>query len=77
MRETLKPHQLRAYYAMNIAPNGQIIIPTGGGKTYIMISDCVRRLTTIADDRTIVVVAPRILLANQLCEESFIRRLFN
>ena len=69
MRETLKPHQLRAYYAMNIAPNGQIIIPTGGGKTYIMISDCVRRLTTIADDRTIVVVAPRILLANQLCEE--------
>ena len=54
---------------MNIAPNGQIIIPTGGGKTYIMIADCLRRLTTIADDRTIVVVAPRILLANQLCEE--------
>ena len=69
MKDTLKPHQLRAYYAMNTAPNGQVIIPTGGGKTYIMISDCVRRLTTIDEDRTIVVVAPRILLANQLCEE--------
>ena len=69
MRNTLRALQFRAYDSMNIAPNGQIIIPTGGGKTYIMIADCLRRLTTIADDRTIVVVAPRILLANQLCEE--------
>lgn len=45
---------------------GQIIVPTGGGKTYIMIADCLARA---AQGSTTVVVAPRILLANQLCEE--------
>ena len=46
---------------------GQIIVPTGGGKTYIMIADAVNQLKS--GPKTIVVVAPRILLANQLCEE--------
>ena len=48
---------------------GQIIIPTGGGKTYIMIADCLRQLTKNSVSKTIVVVAPRILLANQLSTE--------
>ena len=66
---TLRPHQQRAYDKMNTAVCGQVIVPTGGGKTYIMIQDCIRRLKTRHDDRVIVVVAPRILLANQLSSE--------
>ena len=46
---------------------GQVIVPTGGGKTFIMIRHALRLLAD--GPQTIVVVAPRILLANQLCEE--------
>tara|TARA_Y100001972_G_scaffold49951_1_gene61409 strand:- start:45 stop:1316 length:1272 start_codon:yes stop_codon:yes gene_type:complete len=67
--DTLRPHQLRAYKAMS-KHNGKVIIPTGGGKTFVMIADCIRELAT-KTDQTIVVVAPRILLANQLCSEFF------
>ena len=67
--DTLRPHQTRAYNAMT-SGNGKVIIPTGGGKTFIMIADCIRELST-KSDQTIVVVAPRILLANQLCAEFF------
>ena len=52
---------------MTGADHGQIIVPTGGGKTIIMIEHC-RALLNDAP-RTIVVVAPRILLANQLSDE--------
>ncbi|HJL59794.1 MAG TPA: DEAD/DEAH box helicase family protein, partial [Candidatus Thalassarchaeaceae archaeon] len=48
---------------------GQVIVPTGGGKTLVMIKDAERRLTAATTPKTIVVVAPRILLANQLCDE--------
>ena len=54
---------------MTTEKSGQIIIPTGGGKTYIMIADCLRQLTKNSVSKTIVVVAPRILLANQLSTE--------
>ena len=63
----LRPHQQRAFDAMQSNNAGQIIVPTGGGKTYIMIADAVNQLKS--GPKTIVVVAPRILLANQLCEE--------
>ncbi len=63
----LRPHQQRAFDAMQSNNAGQIIVPTGGGKTYIMIADAINQLKSGA--KTIVVVAPRILLANQLCEE--------
>ncbi len=70
MRDTLRPHQIRAYDAMSQTNEGQIIIPTGGGKTYIMIADCDREVSsTDRNYKTFVVVAPRILLANQLSEE--------
>ena len=49
---------------------GQIIVPTGGGKTYIMIKDCLDNL----DNNVTVIVAPRILLAQQLCDD-FIHQL--
>ena len=67
--DSLRPHQSRAYNAMTTG-NGKVIIPTGGGKTFVMIADCIRELST-KTDQTIVVVAPRILLANQLCSEFF------
>ena len=47
---------------------GQVIIPTGGGKTICMIEDAKKQLESHTS-KTIVVVAPRILLANQLCSE--------
>ncbi len=68
MQDTLRPHQKRAYYSMSQASEGQIIVPTGGGKTMIMIADCKRFLNNNRN-KTVVVVAPRILLANQLSEE--------
>ena len=64
---TLRPHQQRALDAMSTAAKGQVLVPTGGGKTMIMIRHALRLLAD--GPRTIVVVAPRILLANQLCEE--------
>jgi len=70
LKDTLRPHQLRAYDKMTTEKSGQIIIPTGGGKTFIMIADCHRLVTTTPrNPQTIVIVAPRILLANQLSEE--------
>ncbi len=55
---------------MSQAREGQIIVPTGGGKTYIMIADCDRVIKQCNGKyKTFVVVAPRILLANQLSEE--------
>ena len=64
----LRPHQERATDAMKIHPKGQLIVPTGGGKTLKMIFDTLRNLESDIP-QTIVVVAPRILLANQLCSE--------
>jgi superfamily II DNA or RNA helicase len=65
---TLRPHQQDALEAMMKHNKGQVIIPTGGGKTICMIKDAKRQFD--ADGATtIVVVAPRILLAEQLCKE--------
>ena len=65
---TLRPHQERAVAAMGENTKGQVIIPTGGGKTICMITDARNQLQS-SNPKTIVVVAPRILLANQLCSE--------
>ena len=68
MTVTLRPHQTNAVAAMQKHRKGQIIIPTGGGKTMCMIEDVKHQLRT-QKSSTIVVVAPRILLAQQLCKE--------
>jgi len=68
MTITLRPHQQRGLDAMLSSAIGQIIVPTGGGKTLIAIMDAMRRFS-INVPRTIVVVAPRILLAEQLSSE--------
>ena len=64
----LRPHQQRALDALAENSKGQIIIPTGGGKTLVAIMDAVR-LYEKEEFATIVVVAPRILLAHQLSAE--------
>mgnify|MGYP003323636034 CR=1 FL=1 len=64
----LRPHQLDALDAMANHSKGQIIVPTGGGKTMCMIDDA-KRLFNTQEFATIVVVAPRILLAEQLSSE--------
>jgi len=68
MTITLRPHQETAVAAMGKHTKGQIIVPTGGGKTICMITDAKTQLDS-DNPQTIVVVAPRILLANQLCSE--------
>jgi len=65
---SLRPHQQRACEAMQCNEKGTVIIPTGGGKTMCMIQDTLSAFDD-AVDGTVVVVAPRILLADQLCSE--------
>ena len=69
MTITLRPHQERAVNAMSAHDKGQVIIPTGGGKTICMITDIIENQKHIDNGSTTVVVAPRILLAEQLCSE--------
>ncbi len=68
MQITLRPHQQRALDALHTNAIGQCIFPTGGGKTLVGIMDAQKRFS-INVPRTIVVVAPRILLAEQLSSE--------
>ena len=65
---TLRPHQQSAVNTLRTHSLGQVIIPTGGGKTLIQIKDAMYRFE-VKQPRTIVVVAPRLLLANQLCAD--------
>ncbi len=73
----LRPHQVRIVDSMSTNPKGQVIVPTGGGKTLCMIKDAQREfnsgnkwgfLLKKPDRKTIVVVSPRILLAQQHSE---------
>jgi superfamily II DNA or RNA helicase len=47
---------------------GQVVMTTGGGKTLTMIADAIKKFTDSVP-QTIVVVAPRIMLAEQLSAE--------
>ena len=69
MTITLRPHQKDAVDAMLVHQKGQIIVPTGGGKTLCMITDTQSSIKNISSGNTTVIVAPRILLAEQLCSE--------
>ncbi len=68
---TLRLHQQEIVSTMKLEPKGQVIVPTGGGKTMCMIQDCIDRIKSswAFQVRTIVVVAPRILLAEQLSSD--------
>ena len=73
----LREHQQATVDALSEYNKGQVIVPTGGGKTMCMIKDAQREFNSCdwdvilkaPDRKTIVIVAPRILLAHQLCEE--------
>ena len=55
---------------MLVHNKGQVIVPTGGGKTMCMIKDAINTFEQLDGYKTIIaVVAPRILLAEQLCSE--------
>ena len=69
MTLTLRPHQKRILNSMLAYDKGQVIVPTGGGKTICMIQDVAENCKHITNGMTTVVVAPRILLAEQLCSE--------
>jgi superfamily II DNA or RNA helicase len=64
----LRPHQERAHSAMEHHSKGQVLMTTGGGKTPTMIFDAIREFSDSVP-QTIVVVAPRIMLAEQLSAE--------
>ena len=59
----LRNHQNTVIDILSKNRKGQVIVPTGGGKTMCMIEDAKKV------SGTIVVVAPRILLAEQLSSE--------
>jgi len=73
----LRPHQARILNTLSLKDKGQIIVPTGGGKTLCMIKDAEREFNKCQwdlvnnnpDRKTIIIVAPRILLTQQLCED--------
>ena len=64
----LRPHQQRALDALAKYLKGQVVMPTGSGKTLVGICDALREFQSDAP-KTIVVVSPRILLAEQLSAE--------
>lgn len=65
----LRSHQKTALAAMLTASHGAVLVPTGGGKTLIAITDLLQRLSASQTPITAVVVCPRLLLVNQLCSE--------
>ena len=73
----LRPHQITVLDSLRSNMKGQVLVPTGGGKTLCMIKDTQREFNSCnwdivlsdPDRKTIVIVAPRILLAQQLCED--------
>ena len=73
----LRPHQERVVNSLRDNSRGQVIVPTGGGKTMCMIKDAQSQFNSCdwdvilkdPDRKTIVIVAPRILLAQQLSDD--------
>jgi superfamily II DNA or RNA helicase len=64
----LRSSQQRSLEAMLEFDKGQLIKPTGSGKTITMIYDAIREFSN-KNSQLIVVVAPRILLVEQLTSE--------
>lgn len=65
----LRPHQPRTIAAMLSASKGIVVQPTGAGKTLEQILHAQALLDASQSGLTAVIVAPRLLLCNQLSEE--------
>jgi superfamily II DNA or RNA helicase len=63
----LRPHQQSANVSMGIHNIGQVIMPTGSGKTYTMAYDI--NTQNLKGEQVSVVVGPTIVLTQQLCRE--------
>ena len=61
----LRPHQSEALNILSENDRGIIAMATGAGKTNVQIFDAIREFEK-SEPQTIVIVAPRILLASQL-----------
>jgi predicted helicase len=64
----LRPHQQTALDSLTEHSKGILVMPTGAGKTNVGIFDALREFESVTP-KTVVVVAPRILLAEQLSSE--------
>ena len=70
MTITFLPHQQKALDVMKNEDVGQIIVPTGGGKTMIMMEDLLRDIHYSYGQPTVsIVVATRLMLSQQLCDD--------
>ena len=65
----LRPYQLKAIEELQKHNKGVCVLPTSAGKTTIFIEDVKQRMNDSNHPLVIVVVAPKILLCNQLLEE--------
>lgn len=65
----LYSYQQTALNAIQKHSKGICQIPTGGGKTVVMMEDAKIKLLAASSPLTVVVVSPRIMLATQLCSE--------
>jgi superfamily II DNA or RNA helicase len=65
----LRPYQEKAVEKLKQNNRGICVLPTSAGKTTIFIEDVRQRLTSSTSPLTVVVVAPKILLCNQLAQE--------
>ena len=68
MQIKLRPHQQRATDAMLKYNKGIICAVTGAGKTLVGVADTMREFAS-ETPKTVIVVSPRILLAEQLSHE--------
>lgn len=70
-KKQLRQHQLEALDAIRQNKKGIINLPTGTGKTLIQASCFVEDIKQANASRVYVVLAPRIVLANQLLQEVY------
>jgi superfamily II DNA or RNA helicase len=69
MTKKLRPYQDEALKVLQNHTKGVCVLPTGAGKTIIFMEDVRRRILSHPTPLTIVIVAPKILLASQLASE--------
>lgn len=65
----LRPYQIKAIEELQKHNKGICTLPTSAGKTTIFIEDVKQRMNSSISPLVIVVVAPKILLCNQLAKE--------
>lgn len=65
----LRPYQIRAVEKLRQHNRGVCVLPTSAGKTTIFMEDIRCRMIQSSTPITVVVVAPKILLCNQLASE--------